>query len=72
MTKERKERIGYLLFKHHLREKGIRLSPNLMREIGNEAKAIGIPVFEAKEFVETVVRELVDEVFVKPSADDMI
>jgi hypothetical protein len=59
----RKGQIALLLIKHQLREKGVRLTPNFKREIGNEAKAIGISIEEAMEFVEPIVRELVEEMF---------
>ena len=61
----RKGQIAFLFLKHQLREKGVRLTPNFKREIGNEAKAIGISIEEATEFVESVVRELVEETFAK-------
>ena len=59
----RRDRIGYLILKHQMKEKGVRLTPNFKREIGNWAKAIGISTEEAMEFVEFVVRELVEETF---------
>jgi hypothetical protein len=62
----RKGQIALLLIKHQLREKGVRLTPNFRREVGNEAKAIGVPIEEATEFVELIVRELVEETFAKP------
>lgn len=65
----RKGQIALLLIKHQLREKGIRLTPNFKREIGNEAKAIGIPIDEAMKFVELVVRELVEEAFAPNQRD---
>lgn len=61
----RKGQIALLLIKHQLREKGVRLTPSLKREIGNEAKAIGISTEEAVEFVEPIIRELVEEMFTK-------
>ena len=66
MDATRKGQIALLLTKHQLREKGVRLTPNFRREIGNEAKAIGVPIEEATEFVELIVRELVEETFAKP------
>ena len=62
----RKGQIALLLIKHQLREKGVRLTPNFRREVGNEAKDIGVPIGEAMEFVELIVRELVEETFAKP------
>jgi hypothetical protein len=63
----RKGQIALLFLKHHLREKGVRLTPNFRREVGNLAKAIGISLDEAMEFIEAIVRELVEEVFAKPN-----
>lgn len=61
----RKGQIAYLFVKKHLREKGVRLAPALHREIGNEAKAIGISADEFREFAEIVIREMVEETFAK-------
>jgi len=67
MNDTRKGQIALLLLKHQLREKGIRLTPNFKRGIGNEANSIGISVDEAMEFAEIIVRELVEETFAKKS-----
>jgi hypothetical protein len=63
MTEERKGQIALLHLKRKLREEGIRLKPDMIRQIGNEAKALGITTEEATEFVEGIVREMVDVVF---------
>ena len=65
MDNVRKGQIALRFVKHQLREKGVRLTPNFRREVGNEAKAIGISIEEAMEFVELIVRELVEETFAK-------
>jgi len=65
MDNVRKGQIALLFLKHQLCEKGIRLTPNLQRQIGNVAKAIGISLEEATEFVESIVREVVEETFAK-------
>ncbi len=65
MDEKRKGELAILFLKHQLRQKGVRLTPNLKREIGNEAKAIGVEVEEAAEFVEIIIRELVEESFAK-------
>jgi len=65
MDNIRKGQIAFLFLKHQLREKGVRLTPNFRREVGNDAKAIGISIEEATEFVELIVRELVEEAFAK-------
>ena len=53
--------IAVLLLKHIVRKKGIYLSPDDKREIGNIAKEIGIPVEELKQFAKPIVQELLDE-----------
>ena len=63
MDEIRKGQIALLYLKNKIREEGVRLTPNMKRQIGNTAKAIGIPVEEATEFSEIMVRELVEEVF---------
>ncbi len=63
MTEERKGQIALLLLKDRLRGEGIRLKPDMKREIGNQATKIGVPIEEAMQFVEGMVRELVEEVF---------
>ncbi|MDD5738559.1 MAG: hypothetical protein PHY72_01360 [Candidatus Pacebacteria bacterium] len=69
MTNERKKEIALLLIKQLFRQKGVRLTPDIRREIGNEAKAIGISLEETMEFTELIVRELVEETFAKPKQE---
>ena len=63
MTEERKGPIALLYLKRKLKDGGIRLKPDMRREIGNEAKELGITTEEATEFVEGLVREMVEAVF---------
>jgi len=65
MEKSRKEQIALLLLKQQLREKGLWLAPKKIRseEFKRYADSIGVPVDEAMEFAESIVRELVDEIF---------
>ena len=63
MDKKRKGEIAYLFLKRQMQKKGIPLNQNLKREIGNEAKSIGIDGNEAVEFTEILIRELVDDLF---------
>lgn len=63
MDEIRKGQIALAFLKHKLRRDGARITPNLRREVGNTAKAIGISFDEAMEFTECLVRELVEEVF---------
>lgn len=65
LSKERKGEIALLYLKNKLREDGIRLKPDTLRQIGNTAKTVGIPFEEAKEFVEELVREMVEETFAR-------
>ncbi len=62
----RKGQIAFAYLKNNLREKGIRITPDLRREVGNTAKAIDISIEEAMEFTEDIIRELVEEAFAKP------
>jgi hypothetical protein len=63
MTAERRGQIALLLLKDRLRNEGVRLKPDMKREIGNQAAKIGVPVEEAMQFVEELIREMVEEVF---------
>jgi len=63
MTDERKGQIALLFLKRKLKDEGIRLKPDMRRQIGNEAKELGISTEEAVEFVEGLVREMVEAVF---------
>ena len=63
MDDQRRGEIAIMIVKNMLREKGIRLTPNYRRELGNEAKVIGVSAHELAEFVEPIVRELVEETF---------
>ena len=63
LTKERMGEIALLHLKNRIRNEGIRLKPDIKRQIGNEATKIGIPAHEAVAFVEELVREMVAEVF---------
>lgn len=63
MTEERKGQIALRYLKFKLADDGIRLKPDMHREIGNTAKKLGIDKEEATEFVEGLVREMVEEIF---------
>jgi len=65
MNKERQGEIALLYLKHKLQTDGMRLPPNIHRDIGNTAKALNIPVDEATEFAEIIVREHVEKTFPK-------
>lgn len=63
MDEKRKGEIALRYLRWKLREDGVRLTPNGRRQIGNVAKTIGVPMDEAMEFAEFLVREAVDEMF---------
>lgn len=63
MTEERKGQIALLLIKDRLRNEGVRLKPDMKREVGNVAKKIDIPASECMQFFEDLVREMVTEIF---------
>lgn len=65
MDKKRKGELAILFLKYYLSQKGVRINPSLKREIGNQAKAIGVSTEEATEFVETIIYEVVGEAFAK-------
>ncbi|TSC94763.1 MAG: hypothetical protein CEN87_297 [Parcubacteria group bacterium Licking1014_1] len=57
--------IAIKLLKYAMRKQGVTLSQNNMREIGNVAKAIGVPIEELKQFIRPFVQEMIDEQFGK-------
>ena len=61
MDPKRQGEIALMFFKYRLRKEEVHLTPDFKRQISNSAKAIGIATEEANEFVETVVRKLVEE-----------
>ncbi len=63
MDEVRKGQLACMVLKYKLRKDGIRLTPALQREIANGAKSLGISKDEAIEFLEIIIRELVDETF---------
>lgn len=70
MDEIRKGQIAVLALKNKLRKDGIHLSPRSRREIASNATDLGISVDEAMEFIEGLVRELVDETFRKPTTKE--
>ncbi len=69
LTEARRGEIALLYVKRKISNSGITLNNNTRREIGNTAKDLGIPYAEALEFAEGIVRELVEETFVKNKDD---
>ncbi|MFW0862145.1 MAG: hypothetical protein ACKKL6_01010 [Candidatus Komeilibacteria bacterium] len=66
MDEKRKGEIALALIKMRVKDKGPRLNhAEMKREFGNYAKDLNIPINELFEFFEIIIRELVDEAFVK-------
>jgi len=63
MDPKRQGEIALQLVKHLMRKRGITLSQDNMRDFGNVAKAIGVPVEELKQFAKPLMQELLDECF---------
>jgi len=58
LSEKRKGEIAYMLLLYRAGKEGIFLNPNSCRELGNIAKAIGVPHEELKEFVREVIKNL--------------
>ena len=65
MNEKRKGEIAMALLKYRIGREGIRLTPDIKRDLGNVAKATGIPQDELKEFVKLLAKELLEETFSK-------
>lgn len=65
MDEKRKGKIAWALLKYRVFREGIRLTPDMKRELGNVAKATGIPLDELKEFGRILIKELLEETFGK-------
>lgn len=63
LTPERKLEIAMAFIKRLMRKRGVHLTGETRRELGNEAKAMGIPVQEVVEFAKPLIQELLDEQF---------
>lgn len=63
MDLKRQGEIALKLVKYLLRKRGGTLSQDNMREFGNVAKAIEVPVEELKQFTKPLMQELLDECF---------
>jgi hypothetical protein len=55
--------IALKVLKHQVRQKGIRFPKDAKREINQEAQNLGIKPEEAKQFIETIHRELFAEMY---------
>ncbi len=63
MSRERQGEIALKVLKYMLRQRGVTLSPDKMREFGNLAKETGIPVDELKTFAKPIFQEMLDDCF---------
>ncbi len=61
MDEKRRGEIALALLKYRVGREGIRLTPDIKRDLGNVAKATGISLNELKEFVRISIREMLDE-----------
>ena len=65
MDEKRKGEIAIALLKYRAGREGIRLTPDLKRDLGNVAKETGIPQDELKEFMKIFIEELLEKIFGK-------
>lgn len=65
MEEKRKGEIALALLKYWMGREGIRVTPDLTRDLGNVAKETGIPQDELKKFVKIFVEELLEKTFGK-------
>lgn len=63
MDPKRQGEIAILLVRHILREKGVRVSKEMVRELANVAKKINVPLEELKDFFKPLLEEMIEEVF---------
>lgn len=63
MDPKKQGEIALLLLKYLMRDHGIKLSLNNMRELGNLAMHIGISPEELKQFAKPLLQEFLDECF---------
>ena len=60
---KRQGEIALLLVKYFIRRRGITISHDNMRELGNTAKAIGVTSDELRQFAKPLIQEALDECF---------
>ena len=63
LSKTRQGEIALALVKFYLAKKGVRLSPDISRELGNIAKAIGISNEDLRQFVEPLIQDILKKSF---------
>jgi hypothetical protein len=63
ITKERKAEVVWILMKSVIKEESIRLDPaKIKRNIGNQAKKLGVKLDELKEIFSELLTEITQEV----------
>ena len=65
MEKKKQYEIALALLKYRLVREGIRLGPDMKRDLGNISEATGIPLYELKELGKLLVEEFFEEIFSK-------
>ena len=63
MDVEKQGKIALALLKYLARKKGVRLTPDIKRELGNVAKETGVSVDDLKAFGKIITQELLEETF---------
>lgn len=67
MDPNRRGEIALKLVKYFVARRSLHLAPEAMRELGNVAKTIDIPLEELKVFLKPIAEELVQEFFTAKS-----
>ena len=65
LSKERQGEIALAILKRKMHTEGIRVGPQVMREIPSLSKDLNISKDDLAEFFELMVRQMVDETFKK-------
>ena len=65
MDEKRKGEIALALLKYKWVREGVRLTPDIKRDLGNVAKEAGIPLDELKEFMKIFIEEFLEKTFGK-------
>lgn len=63
MDPKRQGEIALKMVKYFMHKKGIMISENIVRELGNAAKVTEVPMGELKQFVRLLAQEVLDEHF---------
>ncbi len=63
MDEKRMGEIALAIVKNDLSRKGIRLNPDLMRDVGNTAQATNIPRDDLRQFYKIIYKELFEKAF---------